>query len=1226
MEASLLLILVFGCMQAASSIITVYPPDCNKSEKDCDSLNLTQTLLNISQDNSPSREIYLQPGEYTLEKAITTIAVSGISLIGNTENATEVIVSCNETSGGLTFMMANNITIANLSISGCGQIIENTTFGNITTALYIDDCNDVTISNVVIANTNGVGLFGINLYGNCVFERIVFENNTGVGTSTSGGAFLVFQDNDTHEYLRNRSSTVEISNCTFKWNAVALSVDNDEDVLNGGGGLKVVLSQVSYKVNLRLNCSFFYANSAKYGAGLLIAITTLAYKPILYNSLPWGVSWNISIKGCCFDSNNASVGASALLVYKDEVCAIEGNWFVLSDCKFIDNVVTSNNIPTLGPMRLKGTTVSIQHVNISLQGSNEFTQNRGTPLEAIGSELSICGHIHVNHNVGIHGGGFRLLANAFILLYWQGNSLLLNFTGNSDLSVDGAVIYVGQADDVHGFRTGEDNDPCFVYFDNTLEGQCSDFNALVFQPIVINYSSNKGFAVYGSTLKTCWWKKCVLNITGGESVYNGLSEIGIFNISNGTAKIFGNSSRIASTLVYSIQLLTAGNISVMPGQRFQMQVNLLDRFNQTVTGIVNAAVVQGDADVVRSTIGPWFVSDTGMTVMSLTLQGIPDQTVTLSIYAVDDRSTIPHTEIEVKLMSCLIGFQFDDIYKQCTCDDSLSRENIFCDVESGSVSTPSTVWFGPINDENENSTFVLTMCIENYCKDDVVTISNNDFDFKCTTGLNRRGVGCGACMINYSAMLGSSQCQMCTNYSLFMVVLFFITGILTVAGITLLRITITEGFLNAVLFYSNIVHVYAVFFVPSEHGTGAFSLTAWISQSFGIPACFYDGMTTLTAMGLHLLYIVYLVSLTVLLSLILRCKQLPWSDQFAPSKVVATLLVICYTSLLETCVEIISFTRVTTLDGEVYIRWYFDADVVYFSGIHAVLSVLAILIILLYIVPFPLLMISPRLTYKVRFFNKLQPLLDTFWAPFKPKFNWWLSFRLFLRWIPIFVASFVPAPTNIVVMIVLCASLLFVQSQVKPFCGQWQNLLDEALVLNLLLLFSGYFFFGNQTGGLEVYSGILVVLAYLQFGIVFVHHILNRFPNCKQFLSELPTKLRNFSLNRLPIEVSDMEEISTAPPVTTHSMISISKEQKEEDKRNLIREVIELESQSAAATGSSHAMVNPSASLTDSVADEERGRYKVPLGESKDKNSFPLRLRYPYTEDREPLLSDVDNV
>ncbi len=682
MEASLFLILFCSCMQTASSIIVVdlYPPG-SKLVEDCNSLSLTQTLLNISQHHSTSREIYLQPGQYTLEKAIT-IAVSGISIIGNSENAAEVIVYCDQKSDGLTFTMTNNITIANLTISGCGQI-ENSRFGVITTALYINDCNDVTISNIVIANTNGVGLLGINLRGNCVFERVVFENNIGGGNSTSGGAFLVFQDDHRTENVRN--STVEFSYCTFKSNAVASSVENDEDVvMNGGGGLKVVISQVSYQVTLRLSSSCFYANSAQYGAGLLIAIKTPTYKPILYNNWPW----NISIEGCLFDSNRASVGASALLVYKDEVCAIEGNWFVIYNCIFIDNDAATNNIPTLGPTRLKGTTVSIQYVNISLQGRNEFTKNHGTPLEIIGNEVSICGDVHVTDNVGIHGGGFRLLGTSFIVVYWHGNSCnsLLNFTGNSDLSVDGAVIYVGQADeDRHGFRIGKDHDPCFVYFD-TSEGQCSDFNDVVYTPIVVfsSHINSKEFAVYGSTLETCWWAECVLSITGGESVYDKLTDKGIFDIG----------TKIASTSVNSIRLLTAGNVSVMPGQLFQMRVKLLDKFHQPVTGIVNAAVVQGDADIVSNSIGPpWFVSDdTKLAGVSLSLQGIPDQTVTLSIYAVDDRSTIPHTEIEVTLLPCLIGFQFNNIRKQCTCDDSLSRANILCDVKSGFVSTPGILF------------------------------------------------------------------------------------------------------------------------------------------------------------------------------------------------------------------------------------------------------------------------------------------------------------------------------------------------------------------------------------------------------------------------------------------------------------------------------------------------------------------------------------------------------
>ena len=57
------------------------------------------------------------------------------------------------------------------------------------------------------------------------------------------------------------------------------------------------------------------------------------------------------------------------------------------------------------------------------------------------------------------------------------------------------------------------------------------------------------------------------------------------------------------------------------------------------------------------------------------------------------------------------------------------------------------------------------------------------------------------------------------------------------------------------------------------------------------------------------------------------------------------------------------------------------------------------------------------------------------------------------------MANFVPTPYNILSVSILLALLLFVQSMIKPFCGYWQNVLDEVLVLNLILLLSGYFYF-----------------------------------------------------------------------------------------------------------------------------------------------------------------------
>ena len=66
--------------------------------------------------------------------------------------------------------------------------------------------------------------------------------------------------------------------------------------------------------------------------------------------------------------------------------------------------------------------------------------------------------------------------------------------------------------------------------------------------------------------------------------------------------------------------------------------------------------------------------------------------------------------------------------------------------------------------------------------------------------------------------------------------------------------------------------------------------------------------------------------------------------------------------------------------------------------------------------------------------------------------RWWLSLRLFLRFVSVIVANFVPTPYNILSVSILLVLLLFVQSQVKPFRGYWQNVLDEVLVLNLILL------------------------------------------------------------------------------------------------------------------------------------------------------------------------------
>ena len=659
-------------------------------------------------------------------------------------------------------------------------------------------------------------------------------------------------------------------------------------------------------------------------------------------------------------------------------------------------------------------------------------------------------------------------------------------------------------------------------------------------------------------------------------------------------------------------------VKVMPGQESDLQVTVLYQ-KQVTPVIVNATVVSGDAQVVS---GPWFISSEMSQDIAVTLHGTPEQTVTISFWIVGNESI--SDEVNATLTPCILGFKFANTTGQCLCDEYLSTIGIYCSTTSGSIGVPYPYWFGPVPIDNVTELGRMN-CLENYCKHSAsVIITNNDFSFQCDRESHRLGVGCGSCKSNYSAILGSSQCWECNNISLILVLLFLVTGILTVTGIAMLRITITEGYLNAVLFYSNVANLFAQYFSPAATGKGAFFLVAWISQTFGVPACFYNGMTTLAVTGLHLLYVLYLFALTGLLTLVLRSKKLPSSEQYTPSKVIGTMLVICYTSLLDNCVSILSFSYVTTLNGQTLVRWYYDANVVYFSGIHGFLCVVAILIFPLFLIPFPLLIISPRITYKVRFFNKLQPLLDTFWAPFKSKYCWWLSFRLFVRWIVVFVASFVPTPYNIIGVSMLLTLFLLMHSHLKPFRGYWQNLLDEVLVVDLLVLLIGYFLFHNSNSllkeeGVLTYGAVLVVIAYLLFIAVLGHHLSLRFPKCKPFLQSQLKRLKNLLLCRhmyTSMEELSTQELDEAPPPVTHSEISISTDEREEDKLSLTRELHELESLSESAAAETKAKPQTTT----------KSRPKISLKENKDTlEEFPLLKTKRFTEDREPLLAD-DNV
>lgn len=78
-----------------------------------------------------------------------------------------------------------------------------------------------------------------------------------------------------------------------------------------------------------------------------------------------------------------------------------------------------------------------------------------------------------------------------------------------------------------------------------------------------------------------------------------------------------------------------------------------------------------------------------------------------------------------------------------------------------------------------------------------------------------------------------------------LILVFVVAGILIVACLFLLNLTVAIGTVNGLIFYANIVQANChVFFPPGDETRPLEVFIAWLILDFGIETCSYEGMTT----------------------------------------------------------------------------------------------------------------------------------------------------------------------------------------------------------------------------------------------------------------------------------------------------------------------------------------------------------------------------------------------
>ena len=800
-----------------------------------------------------------------------------------------------------------------------------------------------------------------------------------------------------------------------------------------------------------INCNF-RRNIAVSGSGIQV----FSFGPTVS-----GIQDRITIQNCTFEENVGEYG-SAIFITEISYSAFEpGVKVTIDSIKVINNRKLTTSPATSFQTDATGV-VDINFINITLSGTNMFESNEYTAISVYSGILVVTGFTNITNNTAINGGGLILDTESYLVLSGERADML--FKENRAL-VNGGGIYVN----FNTIRTNDEAYDCFLFFDNVdifcdIYRRCSMPSGR-FSLSFINNSATYGRVIYGSTLLTCPWSD---SMKGRKFLSLNQS---ISDVDDSTLPIFLDpfSDKFVATTINTAasnikvnhivdsentpRLHENNTIYVYPGQEFLISLSTLDRLEQPVP-LTLFSQLQASPDVeTYSSIGESNRFFLARGTDNIPFQVFAKENTSYRVVIASNEALVTFT-IQAVLESCPVGFSFNDTTNDCKCNIPKASKGLRCN-NDGTIRHRPGYWVGITKQLN----YVQAKCGPDYCITDSTVLNLSEPDSQCDNHHSR--VLCGGCSERYSRMIGTRACGVCDSYwHLLFILLFAALGIVLFAYLALFNITITDGLLNGFVFYSNIMLVYRNLYIPSnsaDYHVVPSIVIYFLSLNFGIPICFYPNMTDLHLAIWRFVFPTYLI---LILSLVALCGKCVTNQRLAKffqkinvTHVFATLILISFTSLVQACFGILTFTNIEGFGTP--LRWQADPNVPYNDPLHIALVVFSVLLLLI-LTPIPLLLIFPGFVLRTPVLISLKPLVDAFIAPLAPKREFWVGLRMLFRQV-FFLFSIVlraDNEANLIVQSVLIAVLTVVEFRLRPFTGRIRNYIDLILMVSLTLVFS----------------------------------------------------------------------------------------------------------------------------------------------------------------------------
>ena len=933
----------------------------------------------------------------------------------------------------------------------------NTTFSNnsrstFQAALFFENVQ-YTLSGVTVKNTEGWGVYAENCREQIILNSTFINNKGNIAIRGTAQVFLVeIKDTKIHDgkqsdqsiadcngidvYLRNiLNFSFKIVNCDLQRNQgghfhlslrnsidpnnnFTLLIDNSTFNTSDDYGVGMIFSCEEYNIiDVTMRRSSFSKNDK---SGLFLTDTT-----------------HSKIENCTFDSNK-EIGAEILKQFNDNHLMIEilSTTFInnsraitvlipfflnsinieakISECRFtnhtgngviaIENlagtIITIEKSYFQGNGKLNGnrdcSVLSIDSVNITLSDVS-ITDNNCTGMKLIDSTIKLMKLVTLSGNHGYNGGGLYLSMSKFIF----SKSSKLNIINNS-ADAYGGGIYLEE-------ETCTSDNTCFFQLEE-------EYPSIINSKVIAlsgNHAKEGGDQILGGCLSNCsiqfnkkktFLSMCDLN----DMFWNFVSAPNKTFLGHQKKVAFCKNDSDSSASGYSCT--NSKSIHVYRGQMFNVPLMVADEccFPSSVEYIeakIKSSLQFKEINIYRKTCSNYsYIIKGGFGLKSIKFSPIEFST---------SQYEIAPLNLTVNIEECPIVYKEDSESGECVCHDILESHNVQCTPSNKSLHLPAQTWLGELWNESE-SMAVQHDC--QYCKteemDLTIPIDSNKL---CIS--NRTGIMCGACVSNYSLLLGGYECADCSGSTYKGVLLFlaFIAiGIVLVILLLGLDLTVSTGMVNGLIFYSNIVYLNSDIMLPIPRGKNSTHLLntvrilstfqAWMNLDFGISTCFFDGYNTYISTWIQFVFPLYIWLL--ILIIILTSRYSRRITKLITSNIVsvlATLLLLSYAKLLKTSIDVFSLVQLQLLNGNVTNWWKADANIPYLGQLHVPLFLMSLAMVLVYMIPFTLLiLLGPLLQAKshyrvLHWINRLKPFHDAFYGPYTSKYRYWPGILLLAR-------------------------------------------------------------------------------------------------------------------------------------------------------------------------------------------------------------------------------------